>query len=133
MPQDPLILVVENDTLMVMFYDDLLRRQGYRTPLAPSAMDVQRTLQTERPAAAIVDLRLRDAEDGRVVAATLSERRVPVIIASGYSHTLTADFLLRVRPAAVLPKPASQHELLAALSRAVQPEGRSWTGADGAA
>ena len=121
MPTDsPLVLIIENDALVAMFYEELLRREGFRTMLAPATAEALRALQAEPPAAAIVDLRLQGGEDGREVAEALTQSDVPVIIASAYSHTLGAAFLDRVRPAAIVPKPPLPNELLGAIRGALK-------------
>lgn len=116
----PLVLIVEDEALIALAYAQMLGAAGYRTALAPTSAQALATLGTELPAVVIVDLSLRDGDDGRPVAEALASRAVPVVIASAYAFDLSPEFLARVQPAAVLGKPFAPGRLSAEVRRAAQ-------------
>ena len=114
----PLVLVVEDEVLIAMDLERLLRRSGYRVlgPAATVAAAV-RLLDREAPDAALLDVNLR-GERVTPVAAALRARGVPFVLASAYGRAqLTAEVLAG---APNVGKPANVRRLLAALAQALR-------------
>ncbi len=116
----PLVLIVEDEALIALAYAEMLGGAGFRTVLAPTSAQALAALEAELPAVAIVDLALRDGDDGRPVAEALASHAVPVVIASAYTLRLSPEFLNRVQPAAVLSKPFAPGRLSTEVRRAAE-------------
>jgi two-component system, OmpR family, response regulator AdeR len=116
----PLVLIAEDESLIAMLYAEALGAEGYQIRLALETGDAQRSIRAELPAVAVVDLRLREGDDGRILAEALARRGVPVVISSAYVRDLPRTFLERVRPAAVLQKPIAPTELVGAIRAALR-------------
>lgn len=109
------MLIVEDEMLVAMELDSLLRDQGC-TVLGPAAT-VKRAIALiaeERPDAALLDLNL-NGQPAIPVAAELNRQGVPFIIVSGYSKThMQAPELSRARR---LAKPVERQRLLGELGQ----------------
>ena len=105
------ILVVEDSWQVATAIQSLLRSFGAEVagPVA-STMDAERLLAEQIPHVAIVDLHLRGGELAYDLIDKLNELAVRVIVVSGYPHSR----LQQDKVAAVLEKPISEAELLAA-------------------
>jgi DNA-binding NtrC family response regulator len=77
----PLVLVVEDDLGIRDLLEQFLRLRGFETCSADSASAALAVFHGRQPAAAVVDLRLREGSGTEVVASIPSV--VPVIIFSG--------------------------------------------------
>ena len=118
-PDGRLVLVVEDEFLIAMDLELLLRRHGWRV-LGPAATVDQalRLLAGATPDVAVLDINLR-GELVTPVAEELRARGVPFVLASAYDgHELGAAALAGV-PA--VGKPTDERRLLAALLQAVTP------------
>ena len=111
----PLVLVVEDEVLIAMDLERLLRRSGYRV-LGPASTvaEALRMLEGATPDAALLDVNLR-GEMVTPVAEALRARGVPFVLASAYDRgQLTAEVLAG---APNVGKPVNARRLLAALAR----------------
>jgi two-component system, response regulator PdtaR len=118
-PHGRLVLVVEDEFLIALDLEQLLRRHGWRV-LGPAATVAAalRLLAGETPDVAVLDVDLR-GEPVTPVAAELRARGVPFVLASAYGgHGPTAAALAG---APAVGKPTDERRLLAALARAVAP------------
>jgi two-component system, response regulator PdtaR len=109
------VLIVEDEMLVAMELDGLLREQGC-TVLGPAAT-VRRAIALiaeGRPDAALLDINL-NGHSAVPVAAALNGRGVPFIIVSGYSSTQLQAPELDQAPR--VPKPVSHARLLGKLSQ----------------
>ena len=117
---DLLVLVGEDEILIAMDLELLLRRHGWRVlgPV-PSVAEVLRLLESgEKPDVALLDVNLR-GEMVTPVAEQLQARGVPFVLASAYdSHALTTTVL---GGAPNIGKPYNERRLLAALVQATTP------------
>jgi CheY-like chemotaxis protein len=119
-PAGRLVLVVEDEFLIALDLEQLLRRHGWRV-LGPAATVDQalRLLRGETPDVALLDVNLR-GELVTPVAAELRARGVPFVLASAYDRLgLLRDAVLAAAPN--VGKPTDERRLLAALARAVAP------------
>jgi DNA-binding response OmpR family regulator len=111
------VLVVEDEFLIAMDLEELLRRHGWRV-LGPAATVDQalRLLRGGTPDVALLDINLR-GEPVTPVAEELRARGVPFVLASAYdAHELGAVALAK---APSVGKPTDERRLLAALLQAV--------------
>ena len=114
-----LVLVVEDEFLIAMDLEQLLRRHGWRV-LGPAATVDQalRLLQGATPDVALLDVNL-GGEPVTPVAAELRARGVPFVLASAYDHLGLAAAALAGAPS--VGKPTDERRLLAALAQAAAP------------
>jgi two-component system, response regulator PdtaR len=114
-----LVLVVEDELLIAMDLEQLLRRHGWRV-LGPAATvaGALRLLAGETPDVALLDVNL-GSEPVTPVAEALRARGVPFVLASAYHVPAQAAAALAGAPN--IGKPTGERRLLAALARAVAP------------
>jgi two-component sensor histidine kinase/CheY-like chemotaxis protein len=110
----PRLLLVEDEVVVGLFMQDLLKTIGYR-PTEPIARlsEAISAATNERFAGAVLDMNL----NGEIVyplAELLTEQRVPFLFVTGYSPQSLDPRFTRVP---VLQKPVVQDELAGALSR----------------
>jgi CheY-like chemotaxis protein len=119
-PDGRLVLVVEDEFLIALDLELLLRRHGWRV-LGPAATVAAalRLLRGAMPDVALLDVNL-GGELVTPVAAELRARGVPFVLASAYDRLgLLRDAVLAAAPN--VGKPTGERRLLAALARAVAP------------
>jgi two-component system, response regulator PdtaR len=118
-PLGRLVLVVEDELLIAMDLEQLLRRHGWRV-LGPAATvaGALRLLAGETPDVALLDVNL-GGEPVTPVAEELRARGVPFVLASAYHVPAQAAAALAGAPN--IGKPTGERRLLAALARAVAP------------
>ena len=80
-------MIVEDESITAMSMADLLDMWGYDVcEPAPSGEDALKVAERERPALAILDIKLRGDMSGIELAAMLKERfRIPGVFISGYA------------------------------------------------
>lgn len=107
------ILVVEDEADLVVTYDRLLRRQGYRVATAASRVEGLKAIESAPPALVIADLRLPDGDGLDIVrAARAREPRVPVIVVTAFASSAARDAALASGASAFLAKPFPAAALL---------------------
>jgi CheY-like chemotaxis protein len=109
------VLVVEDELLVAMEFESILRAQGCMV-LGP-ATSVERAvalIEQRRPEAALLDLNL-GGQSALQVAASLNARSVPFLIVSGYSERQSPEPELSRAPR--LAKPVSHRQLVQALQQ----------------
>jgi two-component system, response regulator PdtaR len=119
-PDGRLVLVVEDEFLIALDLELLLRRHGWRV-LGPAATVAAalRLLRGAMPDVALLDVNL-GGELVTPVAAELRARGVPFVLASAYDRLgLLRDAVLAAAPN--VGKPTDERRLLAALARALAP------------
>ena len=119
-PPGRLVLVVEDEFLIALDLEQLLRRHGWRV-LGPAAT-VDQALRLlrggETPDVALLDVNLR-GEPVTPVAEELRARGVPFVLASAYDRLGPAAAALA--GALNVGKPTDERRLLAALAQAATP------------
>jgi FixJ family two-component response regulator len=83
---------------------------------AATTADAQRLALQRTPAAALVDINLRNGEQSYELIDWLHERGIRIVVISGYPDVLLA----RDKAIAILPKPMREDLLLASLHAAIQ-------------
>ena len=108
------VLVVEDELLVAMELDSVLRVQGC-TVLGPTAT-VERAvvlIVEGQPDVALVDLNL-GGQSALPIAAVLNARGVPFLVVSGYREPITSA---RAEPSAAAREAVNHRQLLHALRR----------------
>jgi DNA-binding response OmpR family regulator len=107
------ILVVEDEVDLVVTYDRLLRREGYRVVTAASLADGLRVIESARPALVISDLRLPDGDGLDIIrAARALDPPPPVIVVTAFASRAARDAALASGATAFLAKPFPASALL---------------------
>jgi DNA-binding NtrC family response regulator len=111
-----LVLLVEDSWHLGLAMKNLLRLLGAEVagPAATTA-EAERLIAERVPDVALVDFNLRDNERADGLIDRLHDRGVPIIVTSGYAVFPMAP----EKVAAILQKPISESQLLAALRPAV--------------
>ena len=132
-PQDPRILVVDDDPDLRALLRDYLGSNGFSVDLAAHGDAMRECLTQVQPQAVILDLML-PGEDGLTLARELRRQsNVPILMLSARGEEVDRVIGLEVGADDYLPKPFSPRELLARLRallrRAQQGAGASAEGA----
>lgn len=107
------ILVVEDEADLVVTYDRLLRREGYRVVTAASLAEGLKAIESSPPALVISDLRLPDGDGiGIIQAARALDPPAPVIVVTAFASRAARDSALASGAAAFLAKPFPASALL---------------------
>ena len=110
----PRVLIVEDESLLVMVLEDMLPELGYEVVASAYSVDsALRTLEAHEPDLAILDVNLGGARSFPVADA-LAIRGIPFVFASGYGESILPD---RHASALLVPKPYGRQELEAALAK----------------
>ncbi|MGA3003918.1 MAG: response regulator [Acetobacteraceae bacterium] len=113
------VLVVEDEMLVAMMLEGMLRDLGYRVIKAARVAKAIGLATSEAIDAAILDVNLA-GETSYQVADVLRLRGIPFVFASGYDPgSLRADF----RNVAVLRKPYMPHDVRQVVADALRPCG----------
>ena len=123
-PHGPLVLVVEDEFLLAMDLELMLKQHGVRV-LGPagSVADALRLLEGERPDAALLDVSL-GVEMVMPVAGRLRAMDVPFVLVSAYDRAeLTA---VELAGAPNLGKPTNERQVLNALAALLSEEDLPW-------
>ncbi|MEN6480035.1 MAG: response regulator [Anaerolineales bacterium] len=120
--QPATILIVDDDADTIQLYSRYLQGHRYAIRVAQSAQEAKRLLE-ERPDVVLLDI-LMAREDGwdvlRHAQSSPTTANTPIIICSVLSQP---NLALALGAFAVLKKPISEQELLAAIERAIRREG----------
>ncbi len=117
----PTILIVEDDGILAIHLEDLLKRQGYST-LAPvasgeKAIDI---VITQKPSIVLMDIELSGKMNGITAAEKISETTdTPVIFLTGFSQDPMLEEAKFVAPYGYLVKPVPERELAATIEMAL--------------
>lgn len=113
------ILLVEDESLIVFDVTRALEREGARVIGAANVAQALERLDTHRPDAAVLDLKLDRGESSERIAARLDELRIPYLIHTG--DALRHVELLERIAAPRLSKPYPSHFLVARVSELLEP------------
>jgi diguanylate cyclase (GGDEF)-like protein len=120
MPQ--CILVVEDEALIAADLQDVLLGFGYDVPTTASTTEeALRAVDRFRPDLVLMDIRLKDGDDGVTTAATIRESwPVPVVFLTSYADDATLARAQAVEPFGYLLKPFNEYELRATVQIVLQ-------------
>lgn len=125
MARAKVILVVEDDPDLRIFYRQVLMIRGYTVIAVEDGIDALRCIETDLPDLVILDIELprlggRDVQ--QELAAHTATRHIPILVVSG-TDTATLD------PAAfdcILRKPVTAEGLVASVDECLRRAGRRW-------
>lgn len=108
------VLIVEDEPLIALDIVNAFEAAGAQVKAARTLADAKRLVEQDGLSAAVLDFGLRDG-DADAVCDRLTERDIPFVLHSGYSHARDS-----CRSGIVIPKPASPNVLVDALARALE-------------
>jgi DNA-binding NtrC family response regulator len=115
------ILVVEDEILIALELEQMLRRAGYQVVGPAGSVEMAlRLLRQVRPDAAVLDVNLA-GESVTPVAEVLRAMVVPFVVATGYGAADLRDEEV-LRDAVNLGKPTTCQRLLSELSHLLRPD-----------
>ena len=115
------ILVVEDEPDLLVTYERLLRRQGYRVVTAASRADALRSMKSSPPALVISDLRLPDGDGLEIVrAARALDPPAPTIVVTAFASGVARASALASGAAAFFAKPFAASALTDAVRRLLE-------------
>lgn len=115
----PKVLVVEDESLILMWVEEALLEAGYDVLTANNADQAIRILERDQSITLVfTDIDMPGSMDGLKLAAAVRDRWPPVhiVIASGKRRPMEAEMPVR---AVFLSKPYHSKDILTALNRAV--------------
>ncbi len=118
MPDQPLLLIVEDDAVFARTLQRSFERRGYEAVLAASPADVDQVLADRTPQYAVVDLKLAQAS-GLSCVETLHahDPDMIIIVLTGYASIATAVQSIKLGATSYLAKPANTDEIEAAFGQ----------------
>lgn len=119
-PQDPAVLVVEDEPLICDLVAEALEMAGYRVLTAADADEALRILATEQISLLFTDIDLGPGASGLVLAQAARGKRpqLKVVYASGRRRDLSPDEL--VPESTFVPKPYRPTQVCDLLARALE-------------
>ena len=115
------ILVVDDDATVRETLVDFFEALGHNARGAATATEARRALATHAPDVALIDLRLPDAQDLRLLEAIRADDpEVGVIVLTGHADVPTAVRAIQQGAADFLEKPVDLEALEAAVARAAE-------------
>ena len=120
-PQPPRVLVIEDEALIALETCDHLVDWGYEVcGIAATERDALRTAERARPDVAVVDVNLKDGDDGVSVARRLRDLcGAAVVFVTGSNDSRSRQRIMAMDPKACIFKPYDPAELRSALAAAV--------------
>ena len=115
------VLIVEDEALIASYIEEVLGESGFRVAgIAASGPEALSLAAEERPALALVDIRLTGPIDGIELACQLREKfAVPAIFLSGLIDAQTTERARAAQPLGFLPKPFLPSQVFNAIQRAL--------------
>lgn len=112
------LVIVEDDQGFARTLSRAFERRGYRVTVASKADQLRRLIQSDLPDFAVVDLKL-GASSGLpcVRALHASNRRMRIVVVTGYPSIVTAVEAIKLGAIHYLPKPVNADEIEAAFTR----------------
>jgi CheY-like chemotaxis protein len=115
------ILIVEDEALIASYIEQVLGESGFRVAgVAASGPEALSLAAENRPALALVDIRLSGPIDGIELACELRQRfALPAIFLTGLADPDTTARAQAARPLGFLPKPFLPSQVFNAIQRAL--------------
>lgn len=114
---DPMIAVVNDDTLFLELMHDLLTQEGYRTAIWKEGDRAYEMIKEHQPLLVVLDIRMERPDTGWMVLEMMrldpKTARIPVIVCSADTQRLREkEAYLREKGCDVLEKPFLLEDLL---------------------
>ena len=116
---EPLLLIVEDDAAFARTLCRSFVRRGYQVLHAASMEEVAVHLQTQRPAYAVVDLKLNGAASGLACVQTLHQHdsKMVIVVLTGFASIATAVEAIKLGACHYLAKPSNTDDIEAAFAK----------------
>jgi len=125
-PEQPLILVVDDESDSLAYLFDLLHNEGYRVLPTPSALEALAQIAKRKPKLVISDLRMPDLDGLELLDRVKRDSpQTRVLLLTAYGTQAMCEDVLRRGGEAMLIKPSSSGEILRAVRRALEGVGAS--------
>jgi DNA-binding NtrC family response regulator len=116
----PTVLIVENETQVLILAESILQRAGYETLTAATVAEAQAVINSDRKIDLVVtDIMLRNHPEGGITIGKLVSQyrddRVPILYTSGRELTDGMKSLFGAN-SKFLPKPYTEHQLTDAVA-----------------
>lgn len=125
-PQEPTIVVVDDDPLIGEIVGEALEAAGYRVVLVQSGEDAMDVMWKAQPALALIDCALPE-RPGMVVVRDLREsamfEKLPIVMLTGRRSEWHESIALREGANAYIRKPFDVRELLVTVARLLRDSG----------
>jgi len=112
------LLIVEDDADFARTLKRSFERRGYQVAVAASAQEMESVLARERPARAVVDLKL-GTDSGLACVARLHalEPAMQIVVLTGYASIATAVEAIKLGACHYLAKPSNTDDIVEAFDR----------------
>lgn len=118
MIDSPLLLIVEDDTLLRERLARAFATRGYDVHQAADIAEAEAAAQVEAPELVVLDLRMPQGNGLDLIPRLLAiEPATKIVVLTGYGSVATAVEAVRMGAVHYLTKPADADEILAAFSR----------------
>jgi len=116
MPDERLLLIVEDDATFARTLGRSFERRGYKVLLAASCEQVETLLQTRTPTHAVVDLKLNAGISGLTCVQTLHAHNpdMLIVVLTGFASINTAVEAIKLGACHYLAKPSNTDDIEAA-------------------
>lgn len=119
MPDDRLLIIVEDDEGFARTLKRSFERRGYTVLVSPGFEDLQPTLADHAPGYAVVDLKLGGASGLACVAALHArDPEMLIVVLTGFASIATAVEAIKLGACHYLAKPSSTDDIEEAFGRA---------------
>lgn len=120
MPDERLLLIVEDDEALARTLKRSFERRGYRVLSATNHAEVQELLKTESPGYAVVDLKLAGGASGLSCVQTLHahDEKMLIVVLTGFASIATAVEAIKLGACHYLAKPSNTDDIESAFSKA---------------
>jgi DNA-binding NtrC family response regulator len=108
-----MILIIEDEPLIALDVAESLRDVGAQVATAMRLRDGLRIVDTQRISAAVLDFRLKDGADCRVICEQLTKRGVPFVLYTGY------DGIDGFPSVPIVMKPATRRQIVSAVFKLI--------------
>ncbi len=107
------VLIVEDEFILSKLYEVILQ-QNHHTVCAvmPTVTAAREFLAKEQPDLVLLDMRLKNGENGLELLPDLSQKQIPVIVITGNDDAATVEEIKRLGITDILSKPVNQNVLL---------------------
>ncbi|HLY10919.1 MAG TPA: response regulator [Planctomycetota bacterium] len=124
LPEQPLILVVDDESDSLAYLFDLLHNEGYRVLPTPSALEALAQIAKRKPQLVISDLRMPDLDGLELLDRVKRDSpQTRVLLLTAYGTRAMSEDVLRRGGEAMLIKPSTSGEILRAVRRALEGAG----------
>lgn len=111
-PADSLILVIDDDEIMRLSCEQVLRKAGYRVETFANGRDGIERLRQVRPALLVVDIKMPELDGFEVISIVRKlDPDLVIVVITGYATIETAVDAMKAGAYDFLPKPFTPNEL----------------------